>query len=439
MYLKIYFLILCFLLPFMLNARNIIDSVFHHADFVVAGEITEIKGSFREDLGTEVFHVLLKIDIIYKQNTHLNIPVQTITWAVSYLRYTGPILQNYINQYIGKKYIFLLNQGHIRGENLELDSLQIIPLNTENHLRAIQLANEEKISICLYNTKHTCNNNCFFCRAAYNENWAFVMRIIDSNDNNPNFKIEKHRCVKYVLPIGEVLSSLPTWGTKYVCFRTKQEQQVKALTYQIGYYKNIICFFHFENVNYYDLKRFENGEEFELRKLEAYRTGLIWEASYDTASYPDTIPLCLPDLEYIRLWNIFEYHTYFHDNGRFIQKFSKEYVDSLEKNHMIYNLCLLSLHRSVEVKIWAVQALARLNDPRAIPYLIYLAEFYKNIYLGESDLENVYQLYLREIVSALDSMTGCSTIIPYGADHEQFRLNMGIPIWKTKFVIRDLQ
>ncbi len=175
-----------------------------------------------------------------------------------------------------------------------------------------------------------------------------------------------------------------------------------------------------------------------MRKLEAYRTGLIWEANYDTVPYSDTIPVWLPELEYIRLWSIFEYHTYFHDNCRFIQKFSKEYIDSLEKNNMIYNLCLLSLHRSIEVKIWAVQALARLNDPRAIPYLIYLADFYKDIYLVESDLENAYQFYLREIVSALDSMTKCSTIIPYGTDLEQFRLNMGIPIWKTKFVIVDL-
>jgi hypothetical protein len=54
-----------------------------------------------------------------------------------------------------------------------------------------------------------------------------------------------------------------------------------------------------------------------------------------------------------------------------------------------------------------------------------------------SKLENAYQLYLSEIVSALDSLTNCSTIISCGTDQEQFRLNMGTPIRKTLFVIVD--
>lgn len=429
--------VMLLLIPCLLSSQSITDSVFHQSDFAVAGEIIDVMGSAFDDLGTEVFMVSLKLDTIFKQNTHLNFPLQTITWTVSNLRFTGQNLQEHINQYRGRKYIFLLSHEHIRGGGSELDSLHIIPMNAENHLRAIQLAGEEKIRINCYEKENSCNKNCCFCRAVYNENWAYVRRIIDSNDNDRNFKIEEHRCVKYVLPIGVILASLPSWGTKYVCFRTKRGEQVKALTYQIGYSHNIVCFFHFENVNYYDLKSFEDGAQYELQKLEAYRSGMIWEAEYDTISFPETIPVCLPKPEYIRLWNIYEYHRYFRENDHYIQKYSKEYIDLLENNKLIYNLCLLSLHRSMDVKIWSVQALARLNDPRVIPYLIHLAEFYKDIYLTESKLENAYQLYLREIVSALDSMTNCSTIIPYGTDQEQFRLNMGIPIWKTKFAVVD--
>jgi len=422
-------------LPYLLFSQSITDSVFHRSDFAVVGEISEVRGTVIEDLGTEVFMVSLKIDTIYKQNTHLNFPLQTIFWSVSNLRYSGQNLQEYINQYLSRKYIFLLSHEHIRRGGGELDSLHIIPMNAENHLRAIQLAGEEKIRINRYEKENSCNKNCCFCMAVFNENWFLVRRIIDSNDNNPNFKIEKHRCVKYVLPIGEVLASLPTWGTKYVCFRTKRGEQVKALTYQIGYYQNIICFLHFENVNYYDLKRFEDGSQYELQKLEAYRSGMIWEAEYDTISFPETIPVCLPEPEYIRLWNIYEYHRHFMENDHYVPKYSKEYIDHLEKNKLIYNLCLLSLHRSLDVKIWSIQALRRLNDPRVIPYLIHLAEFYKDIYLTESKLENAYQLYLREISSTLDVLTNCYTIIPYGTDHEQFRLIIGLPVWKTKFTV----
>ena len=422
-------------LPYFIHAKPINDSVFHKADNVFAGEITGISGGFYDDLGTLMYAVSVKIDTVYKQNTFLSLPDQIFYLTFNELLFKENEIESFLSGISSGKKIFMLNTELTQAYQGELSLDWYVPLTPENHLKALQLADDEKIKIVFYRKTVDCDKNCRFCRLVYREKWNRVKRILDANDQNLNFHPENHRNVRYVLPIGEINLSLPTWGTMYVCFLTQSGEQVKYLTYQFGYIYYLFCFLHFEDAEWVDLRNFGDGKDYELQKLAAIRSGIIWEANYDTVSFPSAIPVCQPDLEYIRLWEIQEGDRYFFNNGRVEEKFTEEYADSLERNKLVFSLCLLNLHRNINLRIKALQSLARLNDPRAIPYLLDLAGFYADLYFDDLVSNDQYQEYLYEIAATLDSLTNC--IIPYSpdSDMEQLRLKMGIPVWKSKIKI----
>jgi hypothetical protein len=416
-----------------ITAQNTFDSVFKQCSYAISGEIKNISGSIIDDVGTELFIVDIEIDTVFKQNSHLNIPLQRITWEISNFRCTKANMQDCIKPYMGHKWIFLLFPGHLNGSGDRLDSTRIFQLNPDKVSNANRLAQSEKTCINLYDRKTRCPDDCRFCRNVYNEKWKAVERSI-STMKNSGYLLTDHKCVKYVLPIREVQASLPTWGTVTAGFRTKNGIKVKSMTYQIGYYKQFTPLIHIEDVHWSKMIRFEDGEKYESQLLKALKSGLSWQCK-DTVRYPNPDPVWDPDSSYIRLWYAQEYYTYCMVDGKYVERFSKDQINCLEKDSFVYSLCLLNMHSHTDVRIWGLQALRRLKDPRCIPYLLSLADFYKDVYVQGDENATIFQRYLEEIITTLDELTGCITVIPFGTDQQQFRLGLGLPVWKSKVVL----
>ena len=428
---KLFFLLTILLFSFTVSkAQEIIDSVFHQCSFAICGEIKNISGGMIDDLGTELFMVSIQIDTIYKQNSHLNHPLLKIMWEVSNRNCGKPNMQNCIEPYLGKKWIFQLFPGHTNGAGDKLDSTRILPFNAVNNLKAIELAKVEKLCINPYKKEIKCSEHCKFCRDIDNENWKAVRRYI-SKSKQTELMLRGHKNVKYVLPMGTVLASLPSYGNITVGFRTKNGEVVKSLGYQLGYSRYIFHLFHFENVHWIKLRYFGDGSKYESSLLSALRNGIIWECK-DTIHFPYAPAVWIPDSSYIRLWYALEQDKAYFIDGKVAPKFSKEYIGCLEKDSFVYSLCLLNLHSNLDVRIWGIQALRRLKDPRCIPYLLELATFYKDVYIQGDEIVSIYNHYLNEIIATLDELTACTTVYPFGSAQEQLRLSLGLPVWKSK-------
>lgn len=433
-----------FLLFFRLaNAQQVQDSIFHNSDFVICGEIINISNGIIDDLGTEYFMVTIDIETVYKQNSHLNIPNQSILWEVSNLICKEPELKYCVEQYRGQKWIFLLNTKHVNGTGDRLDNGHIIPFNAVNHKKVIDLAESEKIVINPYFKLDTCKESCRFCRNIHNEKWKLVKSKIKSETRKSNRNKHKkssehwlstHKNVKYILPMGIVLASLPSYGTNICGFLTKGGEKIKTLGFQLGYIYRFFCFFSIENVNYHGLKNFSDGELYFENLMNALRIGIINEC-YDSNDTNGKIPTWIPSNEYIKLWYAFENENAYFVNGKLVQKYSPEYISNLKHMGYVYSLCLLNLHSNLHVRIQSINSLRELNDKRCIPYLIELAQFYSDKYITDTNSAPSYQNYLKEIIFTLDQLTGCRTAYPFGTDLQQFRLGLGLPIWKSKVII----
>jgi len=232
--------------------------------------------------------------------------------------------------------------------------------------------------------------------------------------------------------MGSVLLSLPSHGSLTTTFLTGNTEIVKSFNFQLGYIHDIhlMCFriYSWENVHWMGLKSLTDGSSGVKPILYAFKLNTIDRIANATV-YPDQAPRMEPEEKYFHLAYSFEGEPYFRNSSRWVEKNSREYIDSLEVKKMIWHLCLFTMHGNQEMRIWSLEALKRMKDPRCIPYLIDLARFYKDIFPQGDENGTIFQVFCRTLVETLDALTGCYTLIPFGTDQEQFRLGLGLTLW----------
>lgn len=433
-----------------------VDSLVKQSDIVVGGQITRISGASMDDVGTEYYQVTIDIDSIYKQNIFINSKQQTFTWIVTKGNCNQTDLRACIEHYSQKKYIFFLDKKHIHGGE-ELKNSHILPFYKDIEAAVGNSVKEQKLVVNDYYRNKLCLSNCELCHHIQFEEWGKLEKYIKKHISR-GIKWHTHRRVKWMLYDKNILAILPSsMGMRLMVTTQKSERHI-YLGLQVGYvktymtwlpylisrmgYRNAYRHFSKEKTDTLILRKFYLDSNYTASYIQAYKHSFTYMLTDTTMQKIYGNRMELSDEDVLLASAFDEDYRLYHDYQTmpdYIAR-AKEYIDKLASHGSIYLLCITTTHTVPEIGEYALQALKKINDPRAILFLIRLAEFTavqsEKGYIKPEAHEG-YNITLKE---TLDALTGCFTSsqsVPFGVSGYAVDIALSLQIWKSKYVMFD--
>ncbi|MCB9232821.1 MAG: hypothetical protein H6581_14210 [Bacteroidia bacterium] len=438
--------ILSILMPLWLFAGDFQDSLFHHASLVVTGRIESSQFLFIEDLGTEIHQIRLENQKIYKLDCP--IPAETGPFLVTVSNLDFPAINQPDGQwqqpYQAGKWIIFLRADHLNGKAGQLRPYQLVPWTPELEVRLKNLAESEIIDLRPPPTPK--NPPCSFCKAAEAGEWKQVERIVRRKlralktikraERGKKFNewLLVKPCVTKIVPPMAILSSLPSWSSDYVGLRLNGQAQGIYLTFQIGRVYRLFWLSLGSTLNYYHLTSLTFGDDPEPLYASSDRMNTL-SVLLDTAASRNYPPTYIPPDSVFRAAQKQKPDDFWTLNCTYLKPEQwHTTIQNLTAQKQVISLCLATAHCSQEIRTEAVVALREINDPKAIPYLLNLAVHTANHPAELPEYIPQYEIFCRELIHTLDSLTGCKV----GQSNEQIsltdRLLQGNAIWKSKVI-----
>lgn len=448
-------LIVLFWIPCDVSAS--INTLFNQSDYVFSGNIKLISGPTIGDLGTEHFFVTFEVDQVYKRRfVAPSQPIQ-VHWIVSNLHCSAIPMSQCITKHEGEAKVFFLKRSHFY-EGAEIPDSLIMSDNQVNHTALQQLRDDDLIQIEWYKSAQPCATSCALCHDIEEEDWGAVKKYLARNANEEQrLGWMRHRAIKWVMPDRTILSSLPSYQSIRFLFVSRNREVESLAFFQIGYYKTFATWipnvlYHLFNAQAYHHFSRENYDTMMLKSLEldvatsqqylAFERKEYIRQIYDSSWQQQFGQSNTPDSSLVLLASVCEGPMALYEDYKTMPNYEQNafnYVDSLVKHKKVYSLCLMSHHSIPSVAAKSVTALSKLNDSRAIPFLIQLAnhEVEGPFTVTQFEDRNVLRVAL---ISTLDELTGTMTTsrsYPYGIPENTWEMSFSIPLWQERITVID--
>lgn len=377
-------------------------------DMIFSGEVRS-SIIWSHDLGTFEGTCTIHIDSIYRSDEILFKKEEITLSAIRYLNDTSPEFYTFWEQLKGKHVVVFASgdsQNRLEWEKELL--IQEASKLTEEEQSLLTTLPKVKIE---FGPQVPPEIPCEVCQFFEIEEDEKVLQLLKKEVENGlkskgynELNFAHHPCVKWVLTPDAVLASLPSYATTILVLDNGRRK--KELYYKIQLGEAAGRFgIPKEDVDAQKLLQIAYQDSLLDKWCEAHRYGLSFsDAADDASSYPR---MAIPD-EWLLLrktYDVANSHHYYnmHPTQEYIWDTS---LTALEKDSNIFDLCLLTQHPNVNVSLKSLDALKRLKDLRAVPYLLALLQFQIDITDQQLDTQNkqsaVYNIR-KHLLETLDS------------------------------------
>ena len=445
-------LLLALFVPFGSSAYSqhaVLDSLVRTYPVIFSGIVTEAFQFGIHDLGTYPVYLKIKVDSIYRTNWVIPEELEiTVNFSnLSTNTFDPDSLESYFDPYRSPTFFFLPN--HVFPDRLvyrDEFSMQTASDIDQSQLR--KRTNRYRMDLSRISFYPKDSTPTKLCQCVAKEDWNGAEREIGrylrksrkGKGHNMNW-FEEKPCVAYVYKYEICLTSLPSWCGFGVAFQTPSGIHEKYLSMKYGKINRILGFYVGSRVDYQKFLGMSDDPDGWKSRAEVTRTN--WLNTVSNYTIEDTANgAFIPGIQYFHHAHLEGPYYAYLNKGYFQDKWMDQ-IKELETKGLVYHLCLLSLHADRSVQMAALESLRRLNDPRAIPYLIEWAEYQASLYLPSATENSSHQAYCIELVRTLNALTGLR-LLPENGITSQYQygqrlIKRGLPSWRSRIVNAEIE